>query len=117
MNENFPKTIKLAGNLARTTTWIKISRQGDVVIEYYDFSEEAESFLGNDTAYMLTIKHPDRGEMLRLLAGDAAQEIARLPEDEAILKLMSMQFGDYFEIKQWLKANNIAFQKAIDSWA
>lgn len=112
--DSIEQSVKLTGGPQKTTTWVKISGDGEIVVELYDFSEEAHSFLGNDVAYMLKIEAPEKKKILSRLSGEEGDESAL---DEKILTLFLARFSSYFEIKEWLKKNDIAYKKTFDSWA
>lgn len=96
--------IKLTGGLHKTITWIWL-QDGQLKVEYYDFSELAQTMFGNDIAYTITV-----GEMNKLFA--------QAKQDEgSILKWIQENFQGYFGIKRWLEENNIAFSVEIESWA
>src|SRR5215213_5662171 len=88
MEENAEKSIKLAGGLEHTATWIKISGEGDLIVDFYDFSAEAHRWFGNDVAYLLTVKSTEKGKILRLLTDGKGTDLIELSEDDAILRLM-----------------------------
>jgi hypothetical protein len=86
--------IRLSGGPEKTVTWAWQEDDGSLVIEYFDHSEEAHQWLGNDVAYILTI-----------------------PADEAtrvLLTLLSERFASYFDVKAWLEAQEIPFTKRVE---
>lgn len=109
------KAVHLSGGLKHTATWVKISNTGDLVVDYYDYSEDAHNHLGNDVAYLLTVEASEKLRMMHLLTDEI--ESVKSDLDDAILKLMQTKFDSYFQIEQWLKDNNITFQKSFDPWA
>lgn len=86
--------IRLSGGLDKTVTWAWLEDDGNLVIEYYDHSEEAERFLGNDVAYILTVP---------------ANEVPHV-----LLTLFSERFASYFDAKAWLEAKEISFAKRVE---
>jgi hypothetical protein len=110
------KRVKLKGVLENTTTSVEIMDDGSMVIEFYDFSKEAESSFGNDVAYILTVNCSEKEKVLLRLA--KKQEMTdNLDKDKILLRLMEEQFKDYFEIQEWLQANGIEYRKSFDPWA
>ena len=95
---------KLTGGPEKTVTWIWLEA-GQLNVEYYDFSEEAQRFFGNDIAYTLTVT-----EMSKLYS-DAKQT------ESLLIQWMTENFKSYFGIKQWLEENKISFTVEIESHA
>ena len=97
---------KLSGGLEKTVTWIWLDAEGgQLKVEYYDFSEEAQRFFGNDIAYTLTIT-----EMSKLYS--AAKQT-----ESSVIEWMMENFRSYFGVKQWLEENGIGFNVEIESHA
>lgn len=91
--------VKLTGGPEKTVTWIWLGPEtdGQLKVEFYDFSESAQQTFGNDIAYLLTVK-----EMTRLYS------IAKQDETSPI-SWMTENFKSYFDVKQWLEENDIRF--------
>lgn len=96
--------VKLAGGPEKTATWIWLQDQ-QLKIEYYDFSEEAHTFFGNDIAWTITVR--DLEKLLSIVNKDA----------ETLIAWMEQYFKSYFGIKQWLEENRIEFSIERESWA
>jgi len=97
---------KLTGGPEKTVTWIWLDPAGGQLnVEYYDFSEEAQRFFGNDIAYTLTVT-----EMSKLYS-DAKQT------ESLLIQWMTENFKSYFGIKQWLEEHKISFAVEIESHA
>jgi hypothetical protein len=99
--------VKLAGGPEKTVTWIWLDPEtgGQLKVEYYDFSEPAHEFFGNDIAWTITV-----GEMDKLYSAVNQNETSIIP-------WMEQSFRSYFGIKQWLEENRIGFHIARESWA
>jgi len=95
---------KLTGGPEKTVTWIWLEA-GQLNVEYYDFSEEAQRFFGNDIAYTLTVT-----EMSKLYSDTKQTE-------SLLIQWMTENFKSYFGIKQWLEENKISFTVEIESHA
>ena len=111
------KRVKLKGVLERTASSAEIKSDGSVVIELYDFSNEAEKWLGNDVAFLLKVSSGDKSRMLSCLTKGQNQLAGSLDRDELLLQLLKERFADYYAVKQWLEENKIPYQKEFDSWA
>lgn len=98
--------IKLAGGPDKTVTWIWLA-DGELKIEFYDFSELAQQMFGNDIAYTLSIA---QNEMKKLYSVSKQDE-------NSLIDWTSKTFRSYFEIKRWLDDNRIEYTKETESWA
>jgi hypothetical protein len=96
--------LKLSGGLEKTATWIWMEAN-HLKVEFYDFSETAQSMFGNDIAYTITVK-----EMTRLLSITEQTESSLVP-------WMAEKFQSYFGIKKWLEENEISYETERESWA
>lgn len=98
---------KLAGGLEKTVTWIWLEPEtdGQLKVEFYDFSEEAQRMFGNDIAYTITVE-----EMAKLLSTSTQSETSLIP-------WLTENFNSYFGIKKWLEENGINFGVERESWA
>lgn len=102
-----PLRRELAHGPERTVSWIWFADDGTFCAEFYDHSDEAERWFGNDVAYDLTITPgnvPKLAHALRVTEGEIADAVCA-------------QFGNYFALKKWLQANNVVFEETFDSWA
>lgn len=67
---NIEKRVKLKGVLERTASSVEIKGDGSLVVEVYDFSDDAEQWFGNDVAFLLKVSSADKSRMLSwLMAG------------------------------------------------
>ena len=96
--------VKLIGGPEKTVTWIWLE-EGQLKVEYYDFSEEAQNAFGHDIAYILTINETEK---LLSISNQSS---------ETLIEWLMKDFQSYFGIKQWLEENKIGFEKEIDDWA
>lgn len=96
--------IKLVGGPEKTVTWVWIEN-GQLKVEYYDFSEDAQRMFGNDIAYTITVR--DMAKLFSMVSRDESTLIPWIVE----------YFKSYFGIKQWLERNKIEFTVEIESHA
>jgi hypothetical protein len=82
------RRVKLTGGLEKTVTWIWLDNHGQLKVEFYDFSEDAQKMFGNDIAYILTVN-----EMIKLFSLTKQGEAS-------LIKWMTENFQSYFGIKQ-----------------
>jgi hypothetical protein len=96
--------VKLSGGPDKTVTSIWLE-DGQLKVEYYDFSEPAQKFFGNDIAWTITVNEMDK-------------LFSRINQDEtSIIPWMEQYFKSYFGIKQWLEENGIEFNIERESSA
>jgi hypothetical protein len=95
---------KLSGGPEKTITWIYLE-DGQLKVEYYDFSPDAQDMFGNDIAYTLSVR-----DMNRVHAVTKQNE-------SSLIEWMKLTFQSYFEIKRWLEENEIGFDTEIEGWA
>ena len=96
--------VKLSGGPEKTVTWIWLEN-GKLKVEFYDFSELAQSMFGNDIANTITVTGMET--LLRVSA----------QVEKRIIKWMSKEFQSYFDIKQWLEEKKIEYSLERESWA
>ena len=78
---------------------------GRLKVEYYDFSEPAQKFFGNDIAWIITVNDMD-------------SSYSSLNQNEAtLIPWMEHYFKSYFGIKHWLQEHEINFNINRESWA
>ena len=103
---NSAQKVKLSGGPDKTATWIWLDpREGQLKVEYYDFSEDAQRLFGNDIAYTITVDQMDK-------------LLSAIPQGEtSLIPWMAKYFKGYFGIKQWLEESKIGFRVEIEGWA
>ncbi len=111
------KLVDLKGGLKHTTSSAQIKSDGTLIIELYDFSSEAEKWLGNEVAFLLKVSASDKSKMLSCLLGGQNKMLDESQEDDLLLQLILERFTDYFEVKQWIEENKIPHEKEFDPWA
>ena len=97
--------VKLSGGPEKTVTWIWLDHNGQLKVEFYDFSETAQRMFGNDIAYTITVD--DMGKLFS----------AAMHDDTSVIDWMEQNFQSYFGIKRWLEENAIGFTVERESWA
>lgn len=86
------------------------------MVDYYDYSEEAHRWFGNDVAYLLTIASEQAQRIQALLLENEDLPASETPEG-LLLQRLKERFASYFEIRQWLDENDILYEKTFDSFA
>ena len=113
---NFDKRVPLRGILPHTASVVAIDDDGGLVVELYDFSPEAHTWLGNDVAFLLHVGAGEKDEALRrLLQGRQPPDAA--DRDALLLQLLAERFTDYYDVQRWFEAERIPFRKEFDPWA
>jgi hypothetical protein len=100
--------VRLKGVLEKTASWARVLHDERIELEYYDFSSSAQEWFGNDVAWMYHIEASEKARLFTLLA---------VADDESMLQALVTKFGDVKQVKEWLRANHIAFREEFDSWA
>jgi len=111
------KRADLKGGLEHTASSAQIKSDGSLIIELYDFSSEAEKWLGNEVAFLLKVSPSDKSKMLSCLLGGQNQGLSEFQRDDLLLQLIAERFTDYYEVKQWIEENKIPYEKEFDPWA
>jgi hypothetical protein len=112
------KRVKLKGDMPHAAHTAEITADGGLVVELYDFSDDAHSSLGNDVAFLLRLSSEAKGELLsKLIETGGPLESAGGQEDDLVLRLLSERFATYHDVQKWLQEHAIPFQKEFDSWA
>ena len=102
--------------LAQTASWAIIGDDGNLVVELYDFSADAHTWLGNDVAFLLELDAAAKDAALtRLLGGQPPPNGA--DRDALLLHLVAERFDDYYAVQQWLNDQGIPFRKQFEPWA
>lgn len=115
--------IKLKGVLPKTATWVYFDDKDNLVVEHYDFSEDAQNSFGRDVAFLIKISQSQLKRLMRCLNGKehswnpvdnlfSPQNYSQMKEQ--ILGLVEEKFLDYYEIQKWLLTKNIKFEKTFD---
>jgi hypothetical protein len=101
------KKVKLSGGPDKSVTWIWLSPEtgGQLMVEYYDFSESAQKLFGNDIAYTITVNEMDKPFLMVN------------QNEKSLIEWMEHYFKSYFGIKKWLEENRIDFSIQIEGWA
>ncbi|HEV3089521.1 MAG TPA: hypothetical protein VGX96_20125 [Candidatus Elarobacter sp.] len=109
--------VKLRGGLDRTASWVYVTDDGTLVTELYDFSPDAEKWLGNDVAFLLHVAAADKARVLSALRGEAFATGSDRERDAALLESLRERFDDYYAVKEWLDQRGIAYRKEFEPWA
>ena len=97
--------VKLSGGPEKTVTWIWLDNNGQLKVEFYDFSETAQTMFGNDIAYTITVDEMDK------LFSAAKQDAS------SVIGWIAQSFQSYFVLKHWLEEHEIGFSIERESWA
>ena len=110
------RRVKLRGVLAQTASWATIGEDGSLVVELYDFSDVAHTWLGNDVAFLLELGAAAKDAMLTKLL-DGQPPLNGSDDDALLLHLVAKRFDDYYAVQQWLNDQGIPFRKQFEPWA
>jgi len=99
------------------TTWTqasaraRITTEGSLELELFDFSDQAQQSMGNDVAWIWTVEAEDMPALLRALPVQAALS------DQALIDALVSGHGHVHAIRDWIRAQNIPLRENFDSWA
>jgi hypothetical protein len=100
--------VRLKAPWSGASAWARLLEDGSIQLELYDFSEEAQNWLGNDVAWRYTVAPASVPELRRLLPA---------PDDVAVLEAFAGNFPHVHAVRDWLRSNGIPFDEAFDSRA
>jgi hypothetical protein len=106
--------VKLRGKLKGTVSWVEIKTDGGLRLEFFDYSEDAQVFLGHDVAYLIHLSPEEKRQVMAFL--NIGENDLTHP-DVMLLERIEESFADYFEFKEWLDAHGISYQKEFDAMA
>ncbi len=106
--------VKLHGKLKGTVSWVEIKTDGGLRLEFFDYSEDAQVFLGHDVAYLIHLSPEEKCQVMAFL--NIGENDLTHP-DVVLLERIEESFADYFEFKEWLDAHGISYQKEFDAMA
>ena len=112
---NYDNRVMLRGVLPHTASCVAIDDAGSLVVELYDFSTDAHTWLGNDVAFLLTVGAAGKADALARLLGDRPPPAAE--RDALLLQLLAARFVDYHGVLQWLEEQRIPFRKEFEPLA
>ena len=109
-------TVKLKSPFWGTgsTAAATILPDGRIQLDLYDFSDEAQSSMGNDVAWYWTVEAAHKPRLTELLEKRTGTTIHN---DEELLASLAANFAHVHAIRDWLRENNIPFEEKFDSWA
>ncbi|MCS6938371.1 MAG: hypothetical protein RMJ55_08550 [Roseiflexaceae bacterium] len=109
------EAVKLSGGTPETVTFVYGDSEGNLIIESYDHSSQAEGVFGNDVAFLMHIAAEHKLRIWALLRG--AGRSPSSGSDAELFTALQERFGDYYEVQRWLDANGIPYRKEFDGRA
>lgn len=100
------------GNQSSATA--SVLADGRIQLDLYDFSDEAQSSMGNDVAWYWRIEAAHKPRLIELLAEKTGTLI---PDDQALLEALAQNFPHVHAIRDWLNEKWIPYEEIFDSWA
>jgi len=109
-------TIKLKSPFTGTQSSASASvlEDGRIDLDLYDFSDEAQSSMGNDVAWIWRVEAVHKPRLMALLEERIGTPIR---DDQAMLDAFAQSFSHVHAIRDWLKEKWIPFEEKFDSWA
>ena len=108
--------VRLKGGLEHTVSWVYLRDDGSLIVEYYDHSERAHEYVGEDVAWLLTVEAVDKPRLLDSLLGADANR-GEPDIDRILLQAMADQVDSYFEAQTWFDEHGIPYRKERDPFA
>lgn len=105
-------SLRIPGGLPSTSGFLRHSG-GDLVVEFYDFSETAESWFGNDVAILYTVREADLPALKSAL--EATQSTAS--SGQSLVESLAVAFSSVMALIDWIKASGVPYSKSFDSQA
>lgn len=106
-------SLRIPGGLPKTSGFLRHTASGDLIIEFYDFSDTAESWFGNDVATLYTVPASQLDALKCALAGVLGD--STLSQDFAAS--LAATFPSVLALIEWLKASGVPYSKSFDSQA
>ncbi len=108
------QSIRLNGTWKQSSAWGRVTHDGGIELELYDYSDEAQSSMGNDVAWIWSVAPADKPLVVELLRQKIGGPVA---DDAAILEAFAQHFEHVHAVKNWLLENKIHLEEKFDSWA
>lgn len=106
-------SMRMPGGLPSTSGFLRFTASGDLEIEFYDFSDSAQSSFGNDVATTYTVRCGDLPMLLAALSRDQGGDVASADVRHALVA----KFSGVLSLISWVKEEGIPVTKSFDSWA
>ena len=98
----------------QSTASASVLADGRIQLDLYDFSDEAQSSMGNDVAWYWRVDAVHKPRLIELLEERTGTPIR---DDQALLEVLAQQFPHVHAIRDWLKEKWIPYEEVFDSWA
>lgn len=110
------RKIQLNEILDKTSTSIALESDGSIVVDHYDFSDEAQAHFGNDVAFQLLVPLSSVELLHNVLSVSGG---FRSPEEAGfrLMQVIQNRFRGYHAFQHFLQENSIPYEKKFDSWA
>lgn len=113
---NVRHSIKLKSPWDHSAAWARVMVDGSVELELYDFSEQAQSSMGNNVAWIWSFKAEHVPRVIELLK-EHCRNVTEIGSDEALLEALARHFAHVHAVRDWLREKQIHLEEKFDSWA
>lgn len=103
--------MKIRSPWEKSAAWARVTTDGSLELELYDFSPQAEQSLGGDVAWIWTVEAKDMPQLLSLLPSQASDG------DQGLLTMLILSFADIHAIRDWIRLKQIPLSENFDSSA
>lgn len=107
-------SIRLNSGRSQSAAWARLMANGCLELELYDFSDQAQSSLGNDVAWIWTVAGRHRSKVARLLEEKTGTTMV---DDGAMLDTLAKSFPHVHAVRDWLVEKRIPVEENFVPWA
>lgn len=111
---NVRHQIKIKSPWDHSAAWARVTHDGGIELELYDFSDQAQSSMGNDVAWIWSVTAADKPRVVELLQELTGTAIA---DDAALLEAFAKHFPHVHAVRNWMREKQIPLEEKFDSWA
>jgi hypothetical protein len=110
-----PFEIKSNPPWPKSAVWLRIHAEtGDLELELYDYSPQAQSSLGGDVAWIWRVPAAELPRLRTLLEQRTRCPVPGSPE---LLGALSLEFPGVHALRDWLRAESFAVTEEFDGSA
>lgn len=108
------RKVKLKPPWSGSSATAYIAPDGALELDLYDFSDEAQSSLGNDVAWTWRTPAHEKPRVYESLAAQFGQPVRG---DGEMLGLFVLGFENIHKVRDWLRAEGFTVEEKFDGWA
>lgn len=101
-------SVKIGAPWSGSAAWATVLMDGSLELELFDHSQEAQSSLGGDVAWIYTVDAAHVPHIMELLG---------VADDATLLGAFQQCFPHIHAVRDWLKQQSIPYTEQFDSQA